>query len=48
MHDFPPKKRFLDALTLCVPSVMDVKHMFSAADTYALGQSLRTERLYPD
>lgn len=38
-------QRFLDALTLRIPITMNLKHIFSAVDTYALGQSLWTEKL---
>lgn len=38
--------RSLDARTLCVPTTVNSKHIFSAADTYALGHSLWTESLH--
>lgn len=41
-------QRFLDALTLRIPITMTLKHIFSAVDTYALGQSLWTEKLHLD
>lgn len=41
-------RRFWHAQTLCVPTTLNLMRIFSAADTCASGQSLRTKRLYVD